>query len=290
MEAQSSMSEVNKYKITWKEIYERMSEKLPVDGTFYGVPRGGTILAGLTGKPVDTPEEADYIIDDLIDSGRTMEYYTNKYNKPFYAIVHKQSERSDFGTPLSDMWIEFPWEKNHELPAEDAVVRILQSIGEDINREGIKDTPKRYIKFLNEFLSPAEFNLTTFDSEHYDEMIIQKDIPFYSLCEHHVLPFIGTGTIAYIPDKKIIGLSKLARVLEKFSHRLQNQERLTQQVANYLQDNLNPIGVAVTIKARHLCMEMRGIKKHDVYTITSCLKGEFLNDLKARSEYFKNTI
>jgi GTP cyclohydrolase I len=232
---------------------------------------------------VDTPEEADYIIDDLIDSGRTMDHYQSRYGKPFYAVIDKRYQ-------YQNVWVEFPWEVESEMPAEDAVVRILQSIGEDVNREGIKDTPKRYIKFLHEFLSPAEFNMTTFDSESYDEMIIQKDIPFYSLCEHHVLPFIGTGTIAYIPDKKIIGLSKLARVLEKFSHRLQNQERLTQQVANYLQDNLNPIGVAVTIKARHLCMEMRGIKKHDVYTITSCLKGEFLNDLKARSEYFKNTI
>ena len=121
---------------------------------------------------------------------------------------------------------------------ENNVKQILEGLGQDINREGLKDTPKRYIKFLKEFLSPPEWSCTSFDSEGYDQMIIQSNIPFYSLCEHHIAPFFGIGAIAYIPNKRIVGLSKLARTLETYSRRLQNQERITQQVAEFLQEQL----------------------------------------------------
>jgi GTP cyclohydrolase I len=161
---------------------------------------------------------------------------------------------------------------------------LLKQLGEDPDREGLEETPKRYIKFYKEFLSPPEFNFTTFSSEGYDEMIIQSNIPFYSLCEHHIAPFTGTGTIAYIPNEKIVGLSKLARTLETFSRRLQNQERITNQVAELIQEKLNPKGVAVILKAKHLCMEMRGVKKHDTYTTTSKMIGAFKDDPKARNE------
>ena len=115
-------------------------------------------------------------------------------------------------------------------------------------------------------------------------MIVQTNIPFYSLCEHHIAPFFGHGTIAYIPNKKIVGLSKLARTLETFARRLQNQERITQQVAQFLQDELDPLGIAVVLKAKHMCMEMRGVKKHDTWTTTSMMKGIFKDDDKARNE------
>jgi len=169
--------------------------------------------------------------------------------------------------------------------AENHFKQILKHLGEDVSREGLQDTPKRYLKFLKEFLNPPEFNLTVFDSEKYDEMIIQTNIPFHSFCEHHIAPFIGVGHIAYIPDGKIVGLSKLARTLEMFSRRLQNQERITTQVADYLNDHLNPKGVAVVLEARHMCMEMRGVKKHDTYTKTSKMIGVFKEDDKARSEF-----
>ena len=165
------------------------------------------------------------------------------------------------------------------------IKELLEYIGENPTREGLIETPKRYIKFLNEFLSPPSFNMTTFDAEGYDQMIIQTNIPFYSLCEHHIAPFFGTGTIAYIPNKKLVGLSKLARTLETYSRRLQQQERITTQVADFININLKPSGVAVVLKAKHLCMEMRGVKKHNTWTTTSKMIGVFERDLNARNEF-----
>lgn len=164
---------------------------------------------------------------------------------------------------------------------------ILTHLGEDVEREGLKDTPKRYIKFMREFLEPKEFNFTTFDAEGTDEMIIQTNIPFYSLCEHHIAPFFGTADVAYIPDKKIIGLSKLARTVDLYANRFQNQERITTQIAERLMLELEPIGVAVHLKAQHLCMAMRGVKKHDTHTSTSKLLGAFKTDDKARNEFLR---
>lgn len=174
---------------------------------------------------------------------------------------------------------------NKEL--EEKFKDILVGLNQDVSKEGLLDTPKRYIKFLEEFLSPPEFNFTIFDSEGYDEMIIESNIPFQSLCEHHCSPFWGHGTIAYIPDKKIVGLSKLARSLEFYSRRLQNQERITKQVADFIDKELQPKGVAVLLKARHTCMEMRGVRKSGVWTTTSFLKGVFREDLNCRNEFLQ---
>lgn len=173
--------------------------------------------------------------------------------------------------------------------AEAAMRSFLQAMGQDINREGLKDTPKRYVKFFQEFLTPEPFNFTTFSSEKYDEIIMSSEIPFFSLCEHHLAPFFGTATIGYIPGKqgKIVGISKLPRTLEVFSRRLQNQERITQEVAHEIQEQLKPAGVAVIIKARHLCQEMRGVKKSGVMTTTSCMLGTFRKDMNARNEFLK---
>jgi len=163
--------------------------------------------------------------------------------------------------------------------------QILIQLGENAEREGLKETPKRYIKFLKEFLESKEFNFTCFDGEGTDEMIIQKNIPFYSLCEHHTAPFFGTANIAYIPNGKIVGLSKLARTVDLYANRFQNQERITTQIAERLQTELNPLGVAVTLNAQHLCMCMRGVKKHDTWTMTSKLLGNFKTDEKVRNEF-----
>jgi GTP cyclohydrolase I len=167
-----------------------------------------------------------------------------------------------------------------------AVQTLLKSIGQDVTREGLIDTPKRYVKFLKEFCTPEPFNMTTFENEgSTNEMIIVSNVPFFSLCEHHLAPFFGTAAIAYIPNDKIVGLSKLPRTLDMFSRRPQNQERITQQVADYLMEQLQPKGVAVVIKARHLCVEMRGVKKHDTYTTTSSMKGVFYDELNTRQEF-----
>ncbi|HVW99762.1 MAG TPA: GTP cyclohydrolase I FolE [Candidatus Babeliaceae bacterium] len=168
---------------------------------------------------------------------------------------------------------------------EVAVERILRVLGEGDEREGIADTPKRFINFMEQFCNPEPFNFTTFDSEGHDEIVIVKDIQFYSLCEHHLAPFFGTAAIAYIPNGKIVGLSKMPRVLEMFARRLQNQERITNQVAEYLMEHLNPKGVAVVLNARHMCMEMRGIKKPGANTITSAMRGVFKENLNTRQEF-----
>lgn len=169
--------------------------------------------------------------------------------------------------------------------AEGYFKKFLIEMGQDINREGLKQTPLRFTKYFNEVTSPQEFKFTTFENEGMDEMIIQTNIPFTSSCEHHFCPFFGHGTIAYIPDKKIVGLSKLSRTLDFFSTRLQNQERITKQVAEFIQEQLDPKGVAVVLKAQHTCMSIRGAKKHDTHTITSWMLGCFKEELNCRQEF-----
>lgn len=187
----------------------------------------------------------------------------------------------------SSMEIKSPKPQNMEYSVNSPewhFQQILKHLGEDTSREGLIETPKRYIKFLNQFLNPAPFNFTTFENEGTDEMITQVNIPFYSLCEHHIAPFFGTAVVSYIPDKKIVGLSKLARVVDLYANKLQNQERITTQIAERLQEELNPLGVGVQLKAQHLCMNMRGVKKHDTWTITTKLLGVY-QDEKVKKEF-----
>ena len=269
--------------ISWEQVYYRLKDltkDLPKNTKYYGVPRGGQVVAGMTGSAVDNINDADIIIDDLIDSGATEKRY-KKYKKPFIALIDKRVE-------LQGEWLIFPWEqKEEDTPetVEDNVTRLLQYFGENVNREGLKETPKRFIKFFKEFLNPPDWSCTTFEGEGYDEMIVQTNIPFHSLCEHHIAPFFGTGTIAYIPNKRIVGLSKLARTLETYARRLQNQERITTQVAEFLWKELEPKGVAVQITAKHMCMEMRGVKKHNTHTTTTKLIGVFKDDINCRQEF-----
>lgn len=164
------------------------------------------------------------------------------------------------------------------------IKQLLTELGENPQREGLQDTPDRYLKFLTEATTRKPVSYTTFEAESYDEMIVQSGIQFYSLCEHHLVPFFGTATVAYIPDARIIGLSKLARTVEYFSHGLQNQERITTQVCHQLSEVLDAKGVAVILSARHLCIEMRGIKKPDAITTTSKLSGVFKSRPETRSE------
>ena len=155
--------------------------------------------------------------------------------------------------------------------------QILQELKLQTESEGLKETPLRWAKMMEELIQPEEFNFTTFTAEggHNDEMIIVKDIPFYSLCEHHIIPFFGIAHVAYIPNKQIVGLSKIPRTVDYFSKGLQTQERITESIADFLMEKLDPKGVGVILKARHLCMEMRGVKKYNNYTVTSALRGVF---------------
>ena len=172
---------------------------------------------------------------------------------------------------------------NRELAVKN-VRGLLEFFGEDPEREGLKNTPNRVVSFYEEFLDPKEFKWTTFEVES-DEMVIVKQIPFYSICEHHLIPFFGKASIAYIPDKKQVGLSKLARCLEYHSRSLQNQERITKLVAESIEKELEPKGVAVMLEAEHFCMAMRGVKVSDTRTVTSKMIGTFRNDRACRNEF-----
>ncbi|OGB90825.1 GTP cyclohydrolase I FolE [candidate division WOR-1 bacterium RIFCSPHIGHO2_01_FULL_53_15] len=172
---------------------------------------------------------------------------------------------------------------------EKAIKDILLAIGEDVNRDGLKETPKRVAEMYAELFSglhkdPAG-ELTTFKQGEHEEMVIVKDIPFYSICEHHLVPFAGKAHVAYIPKKgRVTGLSKLVRVLEGYAKRPQVQEKLTSQVADTIIEKLDPHGVLVVIEAEHLCMSMRGVKKPGTLTVTSAVRGVFRKDAKVRSE------
>ncbi len=169
----------------------------------------------------------------------------------------------------------------------DIITELLEHMDVDPAREGLLKTPERYQKFIEEFFTERPFNLTVFENEGYDEMVIQTNIAFYSMCEHHLLPFFGYGAIAYIPDQKIIGLSKLARTLTHFSRRLQTQERLTTQVTEFLEEKLRPKGIGVVLTGRHLCMEMRGVEKPGTQTTTSSLRGSFKGNSLTRGEFLQ---
>jgi len=169
-----------------------------------------------------------------------------------------------------------------------AVRLFLEGIGEDPDREGLKETPERVARMWEEFEKMRRFDMKLFEEfGSYNEMVLVKDIRFYSLCEHHLLPFFGKVHVAYIPDGKISGLSKLVRAVRAFSLRPQVQERLTEEIADFLERELQPKGVGVVVEAEHLCMSMRGVLSPGHLTITSALRGVFLKELKTREEFLK---
>ena len=170
--------------------------------------------------------------------------------------------------------------------AERAVADLLAALGKDPYSEHLIDTPRRVARSYAELLSPRTFQLTTFpNDEGYDELVVARSIPVHSLCEHHLLPFSGVAHIGYLPGERILGLSKLARVVELFARDLQVQERLTKQVADWLQEHLAPKGVGVVIEAEHLCMSLRGVRAAGARTVTSALHGLLREDRGARQEF-----
>lgn len=170
----------------------------------------------------------------------------------------------------------------------EAVREILVAVGEDVEREGIKGTPARVAEMYAELLSgmgeDPKQHLRSVFREKYDEIVLLRDVPFYSICEHHLMPFIGSAHVAYLPSGLVLGVSKLARIVDCFARRLQVQERLTDQIADFIMDSLKPKGVAVVLEASHSCMTIRGIKKPGSVMVTSSLRGIFRKDPKSRSE------
>lgn len=281
--------------------------ELPPNPKIYGVPRGGVpvamaVAAALQGLIVGSPENADLIVDDIYDSGKTS-MRPEFQGKPFRVLFNKQE------APWAGQWLVMPWEAiegQTDHSADDVGIRLLQAVGEDPERGGLKETPQRWLAFMREATSgmgqdPAKL-LKVFEdgAENVDEMVVVANIPFYSMCEHHMAPFFGVAHIAYIPGTapqgqiaeagaktRIVGLSKIPRLLEMFSKRLQVQERITNQVAETMAKELGALGVGVVLRARHLCMEMRGIKKTGSITYTSALRGAIKDRPETRSEFLR---
>ena len=171
--------------------------------------------------------------------------------------------------------------------AQDAVGDLLAALGRDLTDPGLRETPRRVAAAFAELLAQEPFELTTFPNDAgYDELVVVRDIPFHSLCMHHLLPFHGVAHVAYLPGERIVGLSKLARVVERFARDLQLQERLTMQVARFLEEHLRPKGVGVVVEAEHLCMSLRGVQKAGTRTTTSALLGLLREDPRTRQELF----
>ncbi|MBA2349133.1 MAG: GTP cyclohydrolase I FolE [Solirubrobacterales bacterium] len=172
------------------------------------------------------------------------------------------------------------------LAAEEAARALLVALGTDLGDEGVADTPRRMAGAYAELLTPVPFQATTFPNDAgYDELVVARDIPFHSLCQHHMLPFHGVAHVAYLPGERIVGLSKLARVVEAYSRDLQVQERLTVQVADWLDETLAPRAVGVVLEAEHTCMSLRGVRKPGARTVTSALRGLLRDDARTRSEF-----
>lgn len=262
------------------------SDKIKV----FGIPRGGVYVAYviesiLNCDIVSDPKQAHFIVDDILDSGRTMLRYSDM--NPSAICLHAYNSKH------IGEWVVFPWEISEEGSAEDIPIRLLQFIGEDLKREGLSKTPMRFLSAWKEWTigynqDPRKM-FTAFEdgAKDYDEMIVLNDIPVYSQCEHHLAPFFGEAIVGYIPDKKILGLSKISRIVDIYARRLQVQERLTTDICNCINELLRPIGVGVIIKCRHLCMESRGISRKGIVTTTSAIKGWFKTKPEVRQEFLR---
>lgn len=268
-----------------------------LDGV-WGVPRGGTVPAVMVARELalpllDEPSPRSLVVDDLVDSGRTAKRCVGSFD----ALYRKSWSPADVAPEASvladDAWVVFPWERgtdDEEGPA-DAVVRLLEFVGEDASRPGLVDTPARVLASLSEMtsgygLDPVEVLSRQFP-DAYDEMVVVRGVDFTSLCEHHVLAFTGTASVGYVPreGKGVVGLSKLARLVDVFARRLQVQERLTMQVADAIEEHLDPLGVGVVIAARHSCMGCRGVRKPAAEMVTSALRGVLRTKPEARAEF-----
>ncbi len=292
-----------KIDLSWDDVTTRaisIAQKIarqlsPTDGvSIYGVPRGGIPAALLVLRALhlmkqpaelcENPEDADVFIDDILATGDTHRRY-RQYTLTGAATFHT------LVTSTGDGWYVFPWERMQDEgqgPANN-IVRILEYIGEDPVREGLKETPVRVIRSYDELFSgygqSAEDVLKTFEDGACEEMVVLTNIEFYSHCEHHMMPFFGRAHIGYLPKGKVVGISKLARLLEVFARRLQIQERLGTQIVDALMQHLEPRGAACVIEAQHLCMTSRGVGKQDSIMKTSALRGKFKDDVAVRQEF-----
>lgn len=296
--AQADRNPVNLY---WPDIEHhvaRLSHRLPAGVTgVYGVPTGGSIVSVMVQKYLPHLKQCaqpgdprvTWIVDDLVDSGRTLQPFVEKGYKVDALIrkPHSPENIAPHAIAVPDGWIHFPWE--HETGAEDVVVRLLEYIGENPLRDGLKETPGRVLRAWKELTAgyredPKKILAKRFPVT-YDEMVVVRGIRFTSICEHHLLPFTGTATVGYIPKDTVCGLSKLARLVLCFARRLQIQEGMTRQIADAIQNELDPHGVGVVVRARHSCMGCRGVLQPDAEMVTSAMLGRMRESAAARAEF-----
>lgn len=283
--------------LTWEKVEDLAAQlagrwvDAPVTAV-YGVPRGGITPAVMVARHlrlplVEAPTADTLVVDDLVDSGATAARFTGF---PFDALLRKPTSPFYDGMPVADGWVVFPWETADEATGPtDAVRRLLQYVGEDPDREGLMETPNRVVKALAELtagyaLDPATVLGTTFD-EQSDELVIVRGIEFTSLCEHHLLPFVGTCTVGYLPGDRVVGLSKLARLVDCYARRLQVQERMTTQIAQAIETHLGALGVGVIVRAHHSCMGCRGVRKPTAEMVTSAMLGSLRSEPAGRAEF-----
>ena len=303
--------------------------------TVIGIPRGGLFAAQLVAESfrlktavrpkVFTPKEhpviydgraRSVVVDDIYDTGKTISPYLGGVHQCMVLLATARTvDKADkegiiYGAVSLGGWTVFPWETNEAAGPEDAVVRILQYLGLDPSKESLRDTPRRLLSWLSDFKEgqPLGSELTTFTGESYDEMVVVKDIPFVSLCEHHLLPFTGRAAVAYIPATPalspslvadsaanaadgsdmggpILGLSKLARIVQWRAKRATVQERLTKEIMEEVSRAAGTPHVAVVLEAEHSCMTLRGAKAHGSTTLTSAMSGAFRDEGSTRSEF-----
>ncbi len=259
----------------------------------YGVPRGGLLPAALVAAElrvplVSTVQTGTLIVDDLVDSGTTL----SRYDGLTVDALFRKSTSPPAIAPdatVHDGWLVFPWEDATSTGPEDAVVRLLDFVGEDPHREGLAATPSRVLRSLTELTAgyaddPASILSTVFTEQH-DQMVVVDGVEFTSLCEHHLLPFVGTAVVGYVPRGKVVGLSKLARLVECYARRLQVQERMTEQIAVALMEHLAPEGAGVVVRAHHSCMGCRGVRKPSARMTTSALYGIMRYSAETRAEF-----
>lgn len=299
--------------LTSKVVGEFLKDQQEPIKVVAGIPRGGMPVAYKVAHEIERqrpawpspqvmPAQEVYrlalwnpedilVVDDICDSGKTLGWYKKRYKKTLTLVTRNPKTKVSmyYGKSMegAQEWVNFPWDEESKTP-EDAVIRILEWLGVDATDPSLKETPRRVLSWLAEFReeqNPPE--MTAFDGITYDQMVIVRDVPFVSLCEHHLLPFTGIAAVGYVPSEKVLGLSKLARAVQHQAHRLQVQERLANNVCNFVQQHTGSQHVGVVMKAEHMCMSLRGPKVVGSTTVTSALRGDFQNDAKTREEFLR---
>ena len=268
--------------VTWPEVYKRLAEAPP--GRLYGIPRGGSIVAGLTGRAVDAIEEADWLIDDVIDSRTTADDWTARVEKPLWALFDRQRDS------VGDHQLVMPWEvvpSGHAQRAhlERIGLELIETLGYDPNTEGLRDTPTRWARWWQDFHAfEAGNQATTFEAVSSDRLVTISRLPVWSICEHHLLPMSLELSIGYVPRGRLLGLSKFARIANAVAHRLQLQERLTNDIAQAVVERTGSPDAAVLARGRHQCLEARGVSVPAVATTLVTL-GAFQEDHLLRQDF-----